>query len=315
MPTTMSCPQCGSAVSNGSENAPATCPQCGTAMPVSATVIASPTILPPSSVMIPPTPISPVNPDTILPYGDLQQAAIYLGMERTLRGIGVGKIILGVILIIFSVGGLIGLSISATSLDIVFHAIYAIFGLWFIVEGIWLLVAPSATGLLVAAISMFVAGLLFFRLIPALIILIGAGAALLNNYRKYGPVMARHPTPEMATMAGRLLDKLQKAKWQKSPDIIEFNSAVSSARRLWRGLLQENLVIMVVLEERFFGKSIADIYFLPPGELRIDVSRKEPVGKKLKGILHFNDVREDGTLPPECYQRFEEWKQRCQLPV
>jgi hypothetical protein len=251
---------------------------------------------------------------TTLPYGELQHAATYLGMARTLRGIGIGNIVWGAILLVISIVMSLSGGTSKTE-ALVSCAIFLVFSLGFIAEGVWLIVAPSSTGLLVAAISMFLNALLFGRGILILILLIAYGVVLIQRYKKYGPLMAQPPASTSLAQAAELLDKLQKAKRQQSPDLIEFNVPRTLMRRLWRGLLQDNLIVLVALETRLFGRAIAEVYFLPPAEISIEVTRKEFMGKWLKGTLVIADQKpEKGTIPPECFERFQVWQQQYIVP-
>lgn len=78
----ITCPQCGLAI-NHNEQA-STCPHCGAALPIS-------TI----NSTIPPPPVVAHTMVASLPYGELQHAVTYLGMARTLQGIGLGVIFFG----------------------------------------------------------------------------------------------------------------------------------------------------------------------------------------------------------------------------
>ena len=126
------------------------------------------------------------------------------------------------------------------------------------------------------------------------------------------------PAPEMMKQAGLLLDKLRKATRKKSPELIEFSSSDALARKLWRGLLQEDMLVLIATEKRLFSFAIADIYFLAPYEITIESSRKELIGKWLKGTMQIHEQKIKGTIPPECLERFQTWQQqyiRQHLPV
>ncbi|HEX2951360.1 MAG TPA: hypothetical protein VHV83_17585 [Armatimonadota bacterium] len=307
MPSQQTCPQCGAQIPIGAAGMSDRCPQCGTNISV-----------PPAPVqqsVVPPTPVPVVMQQMSVPYGDLQQAATYLAMKRTLRGIGIGNIIWGIFLIAF---GILYTTIIKSSdvAAMVVIAINGLLGLVFIAEGIWLLAAPSANGLLVAAISMFAAGALSIPRILLVIILVLYGVSLLKRYKKYGPLMTVTPTPIMAEQAGALLSLLLKAKRAHSPNIIEFRGSDAFARHLWRGLLQDNMVIMIGFESRLFGQSIADIYFLPPTGLSIVTSKKALIGKLMKGTMAINnEITLSGTISPECVARYDAWKEKNRLPL
>lgn len=308
MSLTHECPHCRVAL----EAAPLEekCPQCGSSLtaPVAVPVAA----IPPTPVFAqvpPPPPISAAALPTALPYGALEQAAVYLGMARTLRGIGIGQIIWGVLIITISIimANMPGVSSTPTS-ALLIGIIGGLFGLFFIGQGIWLIVAPSAVGLLVAAITMFVLAAVFLGRILLMLVLIFYGVALIKRYKKYGPLMEAKPPPDMLTQAGELLNRLQKAARKHAPELVEFSASDMLTRRLYRGLLLDNLAVVITLEKRLFGRGIGDIYFLSPAEFTIEVSKKELIGKWLKGTISVREQQAKGTIPPECFERYQAWK-------
>lgn len=309
MSTSLACPQCGSAV-NTADGSPANhCPQCGTALSATTAPMAPMSSIPPPPVLSTAMPMA--NTGVVLQYGELQHAATYLGMARALRGIGIGNIVWGFILIIIAIVLSPAVQHSTgtnAKVLLVMSILYGVFAIIFIAEGIWLTASPSAAGLMTAAITMFVSAGLFVRGIVLLLALVFYGVALIKRHKKYGPLLAQRPAPEMLAQAKVLLDKLEKAKRKKAPELIEFSSSDAFARRLWRGLLQDNLIVLIALESRIIGRSIADVYFLPPSGLMIDIARKEFIGKWLKGTMYINDLKMNGTIPPECYERYQAWK-------
>jgi uncharacterized protein YjeT (DUF2065 family) len=286
-----------------------TCPQCGEP------AVPSPG-LPSVMTSIPPTPPSLAQQAVALPYGELQQAAIYESIVRTLRGIGIGNIIWGALLAI--VGAFIAFSqtISAGSsptLPPLFGMILLVFGVVFIAEGIWLIAAPTAAGLLVAAITLFFNAVLFFNGIIVMLIIVFYGISLLQRFKKFGPLMAERPPDALRKEAGDLLDKLTKARRKNTADYIEFSTTNLYGRRLWRGLLQEDQAVLIAVEARI-GRTIADVVFLSPANLGIEVSRREVLGRWLKGTFYLYSEKLSGTIPPECFDRYKAWKARFLLP-
>jgi hypothetical protein len=267
--------------------------------------------MPPSPTIIPPPPmrVGPASTSgVVIQYGELQHAAIYLGMTRVLRGYGIGNIIFGVILCVLSVAFLLQPDHAFSLLGGLFCGII---GLAFIGEGVWLIAAPSAAGLLVAAITMFVSAVIFLLYnVVVLVVLIIAGVSLITRYKKYGPLMTTRPSAAMLKEAGALLDQIQKGKRKNTANLIEFSSVSAFRRRLWRGLLLDNMAVLIGYDGRSFGRTIVDIYFLPPSGFKIDVSRREVVGRWLKAKLFVSDLQMSGTMPPECYDRYQSWKDK-----
>jgi hypothetical protein len=279
-----------------------------------------PVAVPPLTMTsIPPTPVTAaVSPGLVLPYGELQHAATYLAVVRMLRVIGIGNIVWGAVLMIIGLLSAIGSmtwlsgSDSSTVMLLAIGAVIGALGLAFIGEGVWLIAKPSANGLLVAAITMFVTGVVCLRGILALIVFIAYGLALLKRHKKYGPVMTHRPSEAMLRQAGELLDKLLKAARKKSPDIIEILTATVFMKRRWRGLLLDDLAILASHEARIFGYTIADIYFLPPNGFSIEITGKSLTRRWLKGVLVVDNTRHKGRMLAESYQRYQAWLTRYQ---
>jgi hypothetical protein len=94
-----------------------------------------------------------------LPYGELQHAATYLGMARTLRGIGIGNIIWGFLVIAIGVSNLTSGAGTAGFLLQFGAAVgiaYIVIGLAIVGEGVWFIAAPTGPSFLIAAITMFI---------------------------------------------------------------------------------------------------------------------------------------------------------------
>ncbi len=310
MTTTLHCARCGAPLDDATGQ-PAACPQCGTATtpPV--------TILPPPPQLF--TPQEPVEAMATLAYGELQHAAIYLGMARTLRGMGIGQLVTGVIWIALGVYFWFksqGALTPSSSYNLGVSVIFLLTGLWLIGSGIWFVATSSETAMQVAGVSMIVIGGIFalYSILVA-IILIFYGIEVLRRRKRYGPLMTSKPSETMRQQAGVLLDTLLKAKRKKSPDIIEFSSSTATARRLWRGLLQDNLLVLIALDSRIIRRHIADVFFLPPSGLAIDISRREVWGTWLKGTFIVGEQKVTGTIPRECYERYQAWQARHGLTV
>jgi hypothetical protein len=319
---TLTCALCGATVPLVDGVAPETCPQCGTAF-VALTPAAQPVApvsIPPPPAYVPPTPIIAAQPGAMLPYGELQQAGIWVAMMRRLRAMGVSNIIGGVIVIGAAIFFIIGQYATKSSADaaagpnmlmLVVAAVIGILGVGYIAEGIWMIAAPSGTGLLVSAITSFVTtGILFLSLSWIGIVTLIYGLAQMRRYKKYGPAMSVRPSPSMEQRAKEILERLYKLPPKKAEDIIEFKAATATRRMLCRGILLDNLVVVIAYDVRAFGKDVADIHFMPPTGLIIDVKRKEFLGKALKVEVFIEDMKYKGTILPQWLDRLQAWQAR-----
>lgn len=275
----------------------------------------------PMPPLIPPTPVLNPSAMPILVYGDLEHATTYLGVARTLRGIGIGQIIWGIF--VLGLGLLFALALNDLDMTVrlIVGTMYFAFGVAFITEGIWFVVAPSAAGLLVAAITMFVTALLFvlgmFSIIgiATLIVLIVYGISLIRIYKKYGPLMAQRPNELMLTQAASLLDTLMKGKIKRVPELFEFCVTSFATRRYWRGLLLNNMAVFIALDARLIGRSIAEVFILSPAGIEIEVNFPKRIPRQVKGVLFLNDQHMTGSMPLVCYQRFLDWQSRRQPQI
>jgi hypothetical protein len=166
--------------------------------------------------------------------------------------------------------------------------------------------------LLVAAISMFVAAVLFLRGILVTILLVFYGVSLIRTHKKYGPLMQQRPSEPMLAQARELLKPLMSGRVNKVPGLIEFISRDAMARRWLRGLLLGNIAVFVSLEARMFGRSISEVMVLGPGGVEIEITGKVLLSKMQKGVLYLNNLHFKGMLSPVSYARYAEWKQGCQ---
>lgn len=178
--------------------------------------------------------------------------------------------------------------------------------------GIWVAASPSRTSLLFAAIALILVGC--FTLLGSIltivisITLIAYGVSLIHRYRIYGPSMDERPDESMLSEAKALLDRLQQAIREDSTDTLRFScNAENFVRRLWVGLLQDDMVVLIGYERRFLFHEIADVCFLSPAELSIDMTSREVIGRRLKGTLTVQEYTFKGIISPECYARYEAW--------
>jgi hypothetical protein len=306
--TSFTCAHCG-AILDTAEGIPTACSACGQ------NPVAAP---PPPTAVVPPTPVPiAMAAPAQVPYSGLEHAATYLAMVRRLRGIAIGDIVSAVIifLVALSLFNEAGSKPTEAGLYVALGIFECILSVYYLVLGIWMLTAPSAANLMVAAISSFVVGGLFTMLnLFAAAAMIFFGVRLLQMHKRYGNALGVKPDSALVPQANILLNALLKGKWKKDPVLIEFSTADAMIRRTWRGLMQDHLFVLIGFEQRAFGKPIADIYFLPPEGMQIEVTTKEALGSWLKATFFINTQKVTGTIPPECYDRFTAWQRQYALP-
>lgn len=298
MPSTYTCPQCRMTIVVPDGATPA-CPNCSRD---NATL---PPRLPNMSMPPPPPTSVAIQAAAQMTPGNMHHALNYMAMVQTLRGIGIGNIILGVILL-----GISLLMQNAAGIET--FPVFIIIGLSvcvvLICEGIWLIAAPSSAGMLVAAISMFVVGILFLNGIVVLLILGFYGYSLIKRYMKHGDALNVIPSQELQKEAAGLLNMIRKANPKKTADLIEINTSEAFVNRKMRGILFKDSLILVALEARLFGTTPAEAYYLSPSAIRVDIEKKFAIGKGYKVNIFIDNQKIKGKISEDFYNRFSAWQ-------
>lgn len=299
MSGTQDCPRCGATYFADDGTTWVLCVQCRKKFSISShTTKKTATVLPSTPKSFPPLSVSPS-------HSGFSSALIYLAMRHVLHKLSINLFIWGIFYIVLSLGaGLIANNDKGSESPFILATISllaAVTGIVLVSEAIWLTKDPSATGLQIAAITMMITTILITRHLFA---------SLLTRHTKYGQFMSHQPSPAELVEANAVLDTLLNGKLRNTPELIEFYSVSKICCILWRGLLLDDRIVLIAIEEYSFNRSIADIYMLTSANFSLHVFSPGFLGFGLNGACSFNTLKVNCTIPPECYQRYQEWKEQ-----
>lgn len=238
----------------------------------------------------------------------MQRFANDRSIRRILRPHGGGSIFFGIVAVL---AGLASLEASAL------NGILALIGLMLLVEGAWILAAPSVEGLKIDGIAIIIVGVWnivitaadlftkgpdswsFFLLLG--IWQISLGFKSFRLYRRFSALPVEKPSPGDAQALEETVQAIVRAKPSLEPHIVEFQARADSPLQRWKAGLYEGLAIFVELSGQ-------DLVFALKADAEIT---PEPGGRNRnvqQAAFRLNDRRLAGTLKPEYYERYLAWK-------
>jgi hypothetical protein len=236
----------------------------------------------------------------------LEAAADYRAVRNGLRGAAIGSIIFGLIAI-----GMGAAFMSEHAANVILLCI----GVFLLVEGIWLIVAPSAKGLIIDGIALCVLGVWN---IVVTIMNMSAGAGHLwgivlgilqlvwgfksfGRYGRFASTASQKPDAEIIKQLDDIVKSVTKANLGESSNIIE----LKMENKPWRSELSGDTGIFVAVagEEVIFARR-NDVSFegyetAAPGK---DNSREISV---LIRTMKF-----EGKISPLSMERYKAWKKK-----
>ncbi len=243
--------------------------------------------------------------ETVEKIEELQKAADYHLVRRTLRWSVLGSIMFGLTAVGFGIA-----SIKEDPLNVVM----ALIGAFLFIEGIWLIAAPRPRRMIADAIALGVLGVWNIGAATVLareefgtIIFAIVGAAEIfwgfqsfGRYRRFSDVSIEKPSKESAKYIAQVLRSVSKAKPSQSDDIIRFEIG-GFAGNLWKGKLSGDLAIFTTLTGN-------DLLFARRNEVEFVKKGKVRIGNTLKVTIKIGRRSFSGTIPPFSMQRYESWK-------
>ncbi len=234
---------------------------------------------------------------------ELQRAADFRTVRKTLKPPAIGSIVFGVIAI--------GLGIASLE-DSPINAVLVLLGLGLLGEGIWILVQPTPVGMIIDGIALCLLGLwnLFVTFLnvssgakgPRAFAVLGIFQIVLGiqSFRRYGRFAGAAggtASAEAIKRVDELVAGVEASSEKTSPDIIEF--AVKGIA--WKGRLSSDVAVLVAQGEQ-------DVVLARKAELLITPQEAPGSGKTFKAAFQFGPHNDSGALSPESYQRYERWK-------
>lgn len=236
----------------------------------------------------------------------LQQVADYRTVRKTLRASAIISLVMGAITLLIAI---------APPLD----PVAALLGLVLLGAGAWNLARPRPTGILVDGASVIVVGVCniawsildlksggsgFWIKIGVFQLVLG-GQAFWRYSRFRDAFRSPATEAELAELDG-LVGTIWKSKVKESVDLIEFK--VSGYHETpWKARLTDTLAILATDGGREVKVAARD-------EIDVAENGKVLIGRSLKATITVRGKAMKGTIPPESYERFQQWKTGVVLP-
>lgn len=247
---------------------------------------------------------------------DLQHALRYLVVRGALRPMGLISIFASIPCLIHVVAGIYFVVFFSSKIlhrlptvtgifqsFLAYDLLWIIADLCLVVNGLLLLYSPASIGRFINAAN---------RPFPTMLsriftkfVLLGIGLPSTRNYEEYGKLLVHPPSAELLSEAKKLLQQVLKSRAKKSADAFDFESIQFSNSYLWRGLCQNDRVVVVGLQLNIPNR----VYLLTRGGIDIDTSQQVRFGRKLKASFNIEGDKYHGVISPECYERFLTWQQ------
>ncbi|OGF22401.1 MAG: hypothetical protein A2V63_10045 [Candidatus Eisenbacteria bacterium RBG_19FT_COMBO_70_11] len=241
----------------------------------------------------------------------LQEIADYRTVRKTLRAGGIGSLVFGALGLI---GGLI------PPVDFVLTAV----GAALVGTGIWNILAPRPTGIIVDGLSLLMVGVYNIANVTVSVAQgeTGGGSGLwiklgifqivwgVQSFWRFVQFRDAFKSPatdaELLELDG-MASQLWKAHEKDASDVIEF--AVSGLRAMkWKCRLDPEYAFLATTggaEVRVVSKDLFDI----------EDAGKVLIGKSHKAVFRIGAKTLKGTIKPESLARFQQWKIGMSLPI
>jgi hypothetical protein len=242
---------------------------------------------------------------------ELHQIAEYRRARKMLRTSGWGAIVFGIINVVIAV---YWLQFSPV------NAILLLIALALLGVGIWEVVYPVAVAaiidgiivltlalwnIFVTVINQAAGGPPQFHGIVFMVFMISWGVSRFVMYRRFAEGLQETPEPEAVQRLDKVVAKIKKLKSAEAGDIIGFRIAAKfmKPQQDFKGQLGENAAI-------FIDKNGHDVLVAHKDDVIIKVQGKVLLGKTLKASIRVAEHKLEGTISPESYQRYVDWKTR-----
>jgi hypothetical protein len=240
-------------------------------------------------------------------FAELQRVANYRHMRKTLFSSGIGSLIFGALAIAISVPGM-----KVNPINVILLMI----GVLLVAEGLWLVIAPVPAGIIAAGIGLMLVGIwnifvTVFNSAHGQGVGIIAGLAVAQivwsiqcfaRYPRFKDIPRETPSPATLKRIDEIVGDINRSKMGKDPQMIQFQAKTFFSPQAWKGRLRSNHAI-------FVGMTKNDLIFTRPADVEIRREGKVLVGKTLKAKFQIADRSFKGTISPEAFDRYADWKQ------
>jgi len=236
---------------------------------------------------------------------EVQQAANFRMVRRLLRWGGVGSVVFGVVAVVVGAQ-----SVQENEIN----AILILIGVGLFVEGIWILVAPSPTGMIIDGIALIVLGLWNISVTvqdisagaggPRAFLILGVwqiiwGIQSFGRYRRFAHVSMAKPAENTLRWVEETAKALAAAGTQE-PDVVEFQEKQGKKKEAkWKGRLLPDMAFFAGPEEETAVGDRASAELTPLGG---------PTGGEMDAQLRVGTKTLSGKVSQATVDKFQRWK-------
>jgi len=213
--------------------------------------------------------------------------------------------------------GAIALGVGTNGMqDNPINIVLVLIGGFMLVEGLWVIRAPTPGGLIAEGLVLLTLGAwnIFITIqsialgaevsgpwpvLGALQIIWGIHYAV--RYHSYADLPPERPSKESLKTVDELVRTITKANPTDAEDIIELETANFIARQNWKAKLMDNAGVFVDTRGR-------EVFVARKEDTELAAGGKPIGSKKVKVSFRIDDRRMSGTIKPELLDRYEAWK-------
>jgi hypothetical protein len=132
------------------------------------------------------------------------------------------------------------------------------------------------------------------------------GVQRIQGFRRFANAFLERPSDNEMQQIEEMVGTIRKARPKESTDIIEF-TVEGIHRHVWKARLSGEDAV-------FVEATGSDILVGTRATVEITTRGKVMVGRALKADASVGPVRLKGTISPDSYQLYEQWKTRTFIP-
>ena len=228
---------------------------------------------------------------------ELRGAGDYHLLRKKLKGGGIGSIFFGVVAI--------GMGIAFMEESPV-NMILVLIGVSLLIEGIWIIRAPSPKGMIIDGIAMCIIGI--WNIVVGIAgaarwaVILGLfqiywGVKSFGQYQRFSYLSSRKPSEQNMGQVEDIIKSVTKAKASESENIIE----LQMDNKQWKGELTRDVAVFVTAadDDVIFARR-SEVDFTPKGEV--------VPGKKRERFIKMGGRSFAVKISPELMERYESWK-------
>jgi hypothetical protein len=239
-----------------------------------------------------------------LDWGRIQRVADHRMALKTIRGVAIGSVIWGGV--VLTIAMLPPLDLFTAALGVVLLA-----------TGSWNLTRPKPVGIVLDGLTICLVGV--YNIGAAFVGDGGTGWAKLGVFQliwgaqeimrfgKFREALAFEPQDTELQALDESIRAINKGKPKESPDLIEFTMSGLQAK-LWRGRLMDDGAILV-------KRGTHEAVVVRRHELEIQPGNKVMIGKEIKATFAIDGKTHKGTILPQSLERFQQWKHGSVIPA